>query len=62
MTREELSWQKQLQRNRNEMRRLDRYRLIASILFFFAGVSLVITILLWASLAAQDAISFGGPL
>jgi len=62
MTREELSWQKELQRNRNEMRRLDRYRLIASILFFFAGVSLVITILVWASLAAQDAISFGDPL
>ena len=62
MTREELSWQEELQRNRNEMRRLDRYRLIASILLFFAGISLVLTILLWASFAAQDVISLGGLL
>lgn len=49
MTREEESWQKQLQRNRDEMRRLENMRFWASILFAVAALAMAGALLFWAS-------------
>jgi len=49
MTPREDSWQKELQRNRDEQRRLDRARFYASIVFALVGFAVVLAILGWAA-------------
>ncbi len=56
MNRNDESPEKRLQRNRDETRRLENTRFIASIVFALLGLAAVATILFWVHLNAGRAI------